>query len=104
MVPFSLVDWLAKLKYQRKLKTEAKLKRSVEALMALIEEHKLSASTIPSITSDYAPSLNSVVIPNDADEFADSATFEVESAWETLEIVRTYSGSSGRWSPMRLSQ
>ncbi|KAK5731146.1 hypothetical protein LTR15_001084 [Elasticomyces elasticus] len=104
MVPISFVDWLAKFKYQRKLKAEAKLRRSVEALMALIEELKLSSSTIASITSEYAPSLNSVVIPNDADEFADSATFEVESARERLEIVRTYSGSSGRWSPMRLSQ
>ncbi|KAK5719597.1 hypothetical protein LTR17_015311 [Elasticomyces elasticus] len=104
MRPISFIDWLAKRKYQRKLKAEAKLKRSVEALMALIEEHKLSSSTIPSITSEYAPSLNSVVILNDADEFADSATLEVESAWEMLEIVRTYSGSSGRWSPMRLSQ
>ncbi|KAK4899520.1 hypothetical protein LTR27_003253 [Elasticomyces elasticus] len=107
MLPISFIDWLAKRKYQRKLKAEAKLKRSVEALMALIEEHKLSSSTLASVTSEYyAPSLNSVVIPNDADEFADSATFEVESAWEMLEIVRTYSGSSGsgRWSPMRLSQ
>ncbi|KAK4963423.1 hypothetical protein LTR10_001052 [Elasticomyces elasticus] len=103
MVPISFVDWLAKFKYQRKLKAEVKLRRSVEALMALIEEHKLSSSTIASITSEYAPSLNSVVIPNNADEFADSATFEVESTWEMSEIreVVSYAVESVKWYAIR---